>query len=120
MKKILSVLLSASLLLNVSYAFAEEPNKNPENFEITEDKKEELLEETPTNKYKTVTILLSIKSGFCHLGEKDATLKLTDGEKEYYKTFKISDSIQSQEIIFEVEEYEVEKVFNLIPTNEIG
>lgn len=120
MKKILSVLLSASLLLNVSYAFAEEPNKNPENSEITEDKKEEILEEKPTNKYKTVTILLSIKSGFCHLGEKDATLKLTDGEKEYYKTFKISDSIPNQEVIFEVEEYEEGKVFNLIPTNEIG
>ena len=68
----------------------------------------------------SISISLSIKPGFCHFEEREATLKLSDGEKEYYKSFKISDASPSQDIVFVVDEHEPGKVYYLTPEKEIG
>ncbi len=119
MKKTLSILLASAMLFNSAYVLAEDLDENLENTETVEEKLSE-DENTENQKCTTFDVTLSIKPGFCHLSEKEAALKLSDGEKEYYKSFIISDNLPSQVISFDVDEYNEGKTFYLSPEKEIG
>lgn len=106
MKKTLCLVLTIVSLFNCNLTLADNSDEN-QTVDVSK------LSNT------TVSVSLSIKTGFCHYTESEAMLKLSDGEKDYFKSFKISDNVPSQEIIFEVDEYQSGKTFYLTPEKEI-
>ena len=113
MKKLFSILLTSTILSLTPVVMA----SNTDESLSTSDTIEQNVE---VKTKSSISISLSIKPGFCHFEEREATLKLSDGEKEYYKSFKISDASPSQDIVFEVDEHEPGKVYYLTPEKEIG
>ena len=97
MKKTLCLILAIVALFNYNFALADNSEEN----QTIDTSKEEIY---TSDTYSNVLVSLSIKPGFCHYTENEATLKLSDGKKDYFKSFKISDDVLSQEVIFEVDE----------------
>lgn len=117
MKKLISILL-ISILLCTNYVYAEEINKDVEGEAFYED----VADDTSTENTETTSfsINLTIKPGFCHASESDATIKLSDGEKEYLKSIKISDELPIQTITFDVDAIDESKTFYLTPVTGIS